>query len=361
LIHKTIRGTFERPAGSGVWWISYRDGAGKRHREKIGRLDDALAASVDRRRQVLEGRYVPPQSRKRSTTFRELAGAAMDHRKLRLRPRSYRTDVSRLDAMLPIIGAAPAEGFSADAIDKVLDGLRHRGLTGSTANRYRSLLSSIFAYGVRTGRVGSNPLRLVKRFREGESRVRYLLRDEEILLRAAVLSNCPEREPELDLALYTGMRRGEQFTLKWKDVDLDRGILTVRGKTGRRHIVINSSARSAIERLAKHRRDPAALFVCPDTQSEVQTDWRRWFEKSCRAAGIEDFHWHDLRHTFASRLVMAGVDIRTVQELLGHKSITMTMRYSHLSPDHRQAAAEKIGGSAAVEVGSEPYKPLWQA
>jgi integrase len=72
----------------------------------------------------------------------------------------------------------------------------------------------------------------------------------------------------------------------------------------------------------------------------------RWFLDAVREAKIEDFKWHDLRHTFASRLVMAGVDIRTVQELMGHKSITMTMRYAHLSPKHRTEALEKLCGSA---------------
>jgi site-specific recombinase XerD len=341
---KRSPGIFQRPPGSGVYWIFYRDGAGLRHREKIGPRDDALAAIVERRRTVLEGKYVSPQLRRRSLTFRQLARDAMQHRKLRLRPRSYETDASRLARLLPSIGAKPAAGLTADAIDKLLDSLRAGGLEGSTANRYRSLLSAIFSYGVRTGRINSNPLELVKRFREGESRVRYLLGVEEQKLREVIRANCPEREAEIDLALHTGMRRGEQFTLRWRDVDLERGILTVRGKTGCRHIVANSSARAALEHLLSRRRD-GGHFVCAETQSESQRDWRRWFERAARAAGIEDFHWHDLRHTFASRLVMAGVDIRTVQELLGHKSITMTMRYSHLNPDHRQVAAEKIAAA----------------
>ena len=71
------------------------------------------------------------------------------------------------------------------------------------------------------------------------------------------------------------------------------------------------------------------------------------FNRACAAAGISDFHWHDLRHTFASHLVMAGVDIRTVQELLGHKTLEMTMRYSHLAPAHKAAAVEKL--AAALE------------
>lgn len=347
------KGIFERPPRSGIWWIYYRDAEGIRHREKIGPRDSALAAVIERRSQISEGKFVSPLLRRRTLTFRDLARDAMEHRKLRLRPRSYETDLSRLKALLRLIGALPVAMLTPGAIDRVLDKLRSQGVAESTANRYRSLLSAILSYGARAGLIPSNPVQLVKRFREGENRVRYLLGVEERKLREAIRANCPERgsdrEAELDLALYTGMRRGEQFTLRWSDVDLERGILTVRGKTGLRHVIANSGARSALERLAS-RRQHGAIFVCPETRSESQRDWRRWFEAALRTAGVENFHWHDLRHTFASRLVMAGVDIRTVQELLGHKSITMTMRYAHLGADHRQAAAEKIGAAPAGAV-----------
>jgi site-specific recombinase XerD len=79
----------------------------------------------------------------------------------------------------------------------------------------------------------------------------------------------------------------------------------------------------------------------------------RWFNDAVREANVKDFKWHDLRHTFASRLVMAGVDIRTVQELMGHKSITMTMRYAHLSPQHRIGALEKLCRSGATKTATE--------
>jgi site-specific recombinase XerD len=343
------RGIFERPKRSGVWWISYVDGTGKRRREKVGRRSAALEMYLQRRREIEEGRYTPPRDAGRSLSFRDLARDAMEDKRLRLAPRSYKTDAGRLQYWLGKIGALEAEKITPEILGKVFGDLSKAGNCGSTLNRYRALISSIFRYGVENDRIRANPVARVKRFRESESRVRYLRDREEEKLRAVIRLKYPEHEPELDLAMYTGMRRGEQFGLKWKDVDLELGILTVRGKTGRREIVANDAAIAALRLLAKvaptedFDRPPVQAFVCPQTKSDEQKDWRRWLEKSLKEAGVLDFHWHDLRHTFASRLVMAGADLISVQKLMGHKSILMTMRYAHLAPGHLRGAAEKIG------------------
>jgi integrase len=199
-------------------------------------------------------------------------------------------------------------------------------------------MSSIYKFAVHAGRVLVNPVSKVKRYKENESRVRWLRPEEENEIRSKFVENSDGWE--FDLALNTGMRRGEQFFLEWKNVDMERGILTVRGKTGQRHVVANSSAVAALRELWKATGE--RQFVSPGNDGKKKRDSRRWLEKAAKDAGVTDFHWHDLRHTFASRLVMNGVDIRTVQELLGHKSIVMTMKYAHLAPDHRQAAVEKM-------------------
>ena len=89
-------------------------------------------------------------------------------------------------------------------------------------------------------------------------------------------------------------------------------------------------------------------------QGEPLCGPRYWFLRALRTAGIEGFHWHDLRHTLASRLVMAGVNLRGVQEALGHKSIAMTVRYSHLAPDYQLEAVEKLVPKPAVAASAEP-------
>jgi site-specific recombinase XerD len=195
--------------------------------------------------------------------------------------------------------------------------------------------------------MSTNPLASVKRYRENASKLRWLNRKEEKAVRKAIRTDAASgaaHEAEFDLALNTGMRRGEQFFLEWRDCDLKRGKLTVKGKTGVRPIEANRNARAALRRL--HKISGAGKYVSPDASDDVKRDARRWLEHAVKDAGIDHFRWHDLRHTFASRLVMAGVDIRTVQELLGHKSITMTMRYAHLAPSHLRAAVEKMNEEA---------------
>jgi integrase len=333
-----MRGVFERPKDSGIWWINYHDADGVRHRERIGKESVAIEAYIQRRGEVKNGRFVPP--RRPRVRFRELADLALADKKLRLTARSWRTDELRLGPLNDAFGELPISNLSPGRIEEFLGALLAKSRSRSTVNRYRSLLSSIFSFGVRAGKIQSNPLTRVRRFREAEPRIRFLDAGEEASVRSAIRARSVECEAEFDLALHTGMRRGEQYGLKWADVNLESLILTVLGKTGRRHVPINSTARAAIEKL--HRASNGSAYVCPDKKRDDQVDWRRWFEDACDTAKVDDFRWHDLRHTFASRLVMAGVDLRSVQELLGHKSIVTTMRYAHLSPDHQRRNVERL-------------------
>lgn len=335
----TVRGIFERPPSSGVWWISYSDAQGKRHREKIGRRAAAIAAAAHRRLEVKEGRFIPPRAGAR-LTFRDLAMAALAEKKNRLRPLSYETDLGRLTQLFPLIGKEPADCLTAARITETLDRLKAEPMSGSTVNRYRSVISSVYSFAIRTGKMTANPVSRVKRCPENPSRLNWLRPEEEKAIREAIDSN--RHEAEFSLVLHTGIRRGENWNLVWRDVDLERGNLTVHGKTGRRHVVANASALEALRQLQKI--SGADEFVCPERNAAKlgARDSRKWFENAVKKAGVKDFTFHDLRHTFASRLVMAGVDIRTVQELLGHKSINVTMKYSHLADDHRKAAVEKM-------------------
>jgi len=121
----------------------------------------------------------------------------------------------------------------------------------------------------------------------------------------------------------------------WDNVDFRNGLLTIpRSKHGGiRHIPMNSLLRSA---LADLRKRATSEYVFPGGIPS------RWFTSACMEVEVGNFTWHSLRHTFASRLVMAGVDLRTVQELVGHRTITTTMRYAHLAPAHQAEAVERL-------------------
>jgi site-specific recombinase XerD len=337
-----VRGIFERPPASGIWWISYFDGAGRWHREKVGRRSVAIEAYVQRKREIREGRYLAPVERRPpKMIFGDLVDRALAHKKTRVSPMSYRNDVWRFDLRFDDLRRLRLCDVTTELIEETLQSIFETNeVSGETMNRYRSMLSSFFNYGVRNGLVKENPVARIPRFRGNEHRVRFLGADEEKALRVAVRVDWPELEAEMDLALHTGIRRGEQFSLNWQNVDLDRGILTVKGKTGRRFVPVNSAARAAIEKL--YAESNGSAFVCARTKNDQQRDWRRWFQEATEKAKIDNFHWHDLRHTFASRLVMAGVDLSSVRELLGHKSILTTMRYAHLAPDHQKANVERL-------------------
>jgi integrase len=216
-------------------------------------------------------------------------------------------------------------------------------LKGATYNRFHSLLSSIFRYAVRQGLTDVNPLAAgsVPRSKESKIRVRFLERDEQRRLLRMIRRDCPKKVLEVELAILTGMRRGEQFNAKWEEWKIHEGVLGVTGKTGPREVQISQAARSCLMRL-RERSPREQVFITPE-RNEGPLDRRLWFEKAVKKVDLRPaFRYHDLRHTYCSRLVAAGVPLLEVQQLAGHKSFSTTLRYAHLSPGHLKRAVEKV-------------------
>lgn len=191
-----------------------------------------------------------------------------------------------------------------------------------------------------------NPARLVRHRPESNARVRYLSPAEERKLRQGIGEKYSEHLPEFDLALNTGLRLSEMYGLTWDNVNLARRVLTVpRCKNGEmRHVPLNQAVVAALKAL-RVRCDGTGPVIRNQAGVPLAGP-RHWFKPALEVAKIEDFTWHCLRHTFASRLVMDGVDLRTVQELLGHNQISMTVGYSHLAPNHQLAAVERLTAQA---------------
>ena len=281
--------------------------------------------------------------------FRDLVGPALEAKRLRGNSEaSLAKDEQRLGRLVRLIGGVPARKITAGIIEHALEALaRGEGdsgpLKGATVNRYHSAVSSILRYAARQGSIGSNPLAAggVPWSKEQKVHVRFLGEDEEPRLLKVIRADCPEKEPEVMLAILTGMRRSEQYSAKWCDWSPEAGILSVVGKTGAREVQVNQAARECLELLRK--RAPAGqIYITPEA-NECDVDRRTWLERAVKKAEMRPaFHWRDLRHTFASRAALAGVPLLTIQQLCGHLSFETTLKYAHLSPDHRGQAVERV-------------------
>ena len=156
---------------------------------------------------------------------------------------------------------------------------------------------------------------------------------------------CDHLQPSIVVSLNTGLRQGELLSLSWSDINLPGQQLAIKGanaKSGKtRHIPLNSDAMAALNQW--RQQSPAAnVLVFPSAKGKKIVEIKTAWAKLIKDATIEKFRWHDMRHDFASRLVMAGVDLNTVRELLGHADLKMTLRYAHLAPEHKATAVEKL-------------------
>lgn len=341
---KSERGLFERPKGSGLWWIHYHDAEGRRHREKVGRRSDAKQLYMKRKAEALAGKKLPERLRQKPVLFNELADDAIEYAKAH--KISWEDDEFRLKKIREVFGTRTADSITPQEIERWFSSQnadRERKWRPATFNRYKALFSLVYRQGINNGKVQANPARKVKTRRENNTRDRYLLPEEETRLRVVIEKNCPQRLPELEIALHTGMRRAEQYEAEWNWVDFANKTLTVpRSKHGeKRRVYLNDAALAALRLLWQFSEGKGRVFARL-YNSEQTKGAREWFEKAISDAGVTNFRWHDLRHTFGSRLVMKGVDIRTVQELMGHKTINVTLRYAHLAPQHQLAAVQRL-------------------
>lgn len=222
----------------------------------------------------------------------------------------------------------------------------------ATVNREVVLLKRMFNLAKQWDFATENPVKGVKLFREDNIVERILGPEEEERLLAEAH---PDLQPILVAALNTGMRLGELLALTWADIDLSQRLLIVRkSKNGRvRRIPINDRLLETFRSLESGFARDAFVFPSP-LSGKRRYSLRTAFQAAQKRAGISSLRFHDLRHTFATRLVAAGVDIVTVKELLGHQDISMTLRYAHASPERSLEAVCRLEYDKNITMGSEP-------
>jgi site-specific recombinase XerD len=361
------RGVSRHPSGG--WAIRFACGAGCTHKERVGPLkSEAIRLYHERRNRALsepgwcpnvERRNARAETRAASfkasqrVSFKQYAGG--DYLPwAKLHHRGYATDVCRVGLMVETFGARMLDELAPADVDRFLDGLL-KTRKPHTVNRYRTTLQAMFSRAKRHGLVSMNPVQGIERHPEPEGAVKYLMADEERALRESLAS---KHRDLFVISLNTGLRWSEQARLTWRCVDFLSGVITVEmSKNGRsRQVPMNSVVRSILVDLSTARQrlgDPRErVFThCPGRPDDffpkaVERARKLLTEAGVSTARLDGFTWHGNRHTFASRLVMAGVDLRAVQVLGGWRTLGMVQRYSHLAPAHLMNAVERLVPSA---------------
>ncbi|MBI3245885.1 MAG: tyrosine-type recombinase/integrase [Deltaproteobacteria bacterium] len=342
---------------NGKWWIDYYDHQGKRRRKRVG-PDKRTATAVlrDIQARIAKGEFLGLVEER--ITFKELAERYLTtHVASSLSPTTRtrhegiihthlipRFGDKRLAAIMP----RDIEEYRAERAARVAP---------ATVNNEFNRLRHMFGMAVRWSYVKANPCKGVKELKEPPGRIRYLTAEEyEQLLRALdpdTLRENPynagrELSPLLNIylrpivlvALHSGLRRSEILSLRRQNIDWqNRRMFVEHTKNGERRVIpMNDTLYETLRRLPA-RLDSEMLF--PDVKLGMVT---AAFRRAVKRAQLPDFHFHDLRHCFASYLTMGGANLRAVQMLLGHKDVRMTIRYSHLSPEHLQGAVKVLDG-----------------
>lgn len=257
---------------------------------------------------------------------------------------------SEIREALRAIGAEPARAWRGlDADGKAIHRVAKPRRTSSTVNRYHALLSGVLQWAIDEERAPAawvNPARGIKRGKENPGVVRFLEDDERRrLLDACKAAAWPKLYGLVLLALTSGARRGELLSLRWRDVDLDKGLAYLRRgtKNGDERTLVLLPA--VLEQLRSYKRGKPDHVVFCSTRDPLRAYAiaQIWIAV-LRAAKVEKFRFHDLRHSFASALAQDGASLVEIADAMGHKTMAMVRRYAHLSAKSRAALVTRVMG-----------------
>ncbi|GAA6153330.1 phage integrase [Pseudoteredinibacter isoporae] len=380
-----------QPSGRMTFYYSYRNEAKKRKRIKIGQLGPGLSLAQARDEairiagEVNQGKDVQGEKQSR----RQAAMDTLEKTLSRFIEQAYepwatsnlksaKSSIDRVKYSFPLLLNIPMIEVTVSQLERWRTDKLNEGLKPSTINRCVNSLRAVLTKAVEWEVIEEHPLRKLKALPLASTpKVRYLSESEERRLLDALLQRddelkearsrgnehrrqrCKELMPELSkyaygdrmtplvlLSLKTGMRRGELFDLEWHSINLEQKIVTVVAETAKskksRHIPLSPTA---IEALRNWQKQAPSLSgrVFPSGSGGRLDNVRKSWASILDLAEITDFRWHDMRHDFASKLVMKGVPLNTVRELCGHADLNTTLRYAHLAPDHKADAIALIG------------------
>ena len=318
-----------------------------RERKTFHRLDLAQEWRTTRKADILRGEIRRTKKKAPPRPFNEFADEYLEKwSKVEKEPASYIRDTHSMKHLKDYFGKKPIVTIKRRDVEQYVAHRKATVAMPGTINRELSCLKNMLRKAVDWEYIETNPAWGVRQQREEVQEFGFLLEGESCRL----INECPPHlQPIVIVALNTGMRRGELLSLQWQDVDFnkgDKGLIAVRKTKNHetRYIPINALVRETLLALPRNITGGKSIsFVFAKSTGEGLKSIRNGFEAAVKRAEIgKHIRFHDLRHTFASHLVMRGVDLRTVAKLMGHRDIRVTMRYAHLAPEHLQAAVDAL-------------------
>ncbi|MDR3231155.1 MAG: tyrosine-type recombinase/integrase [Synergistaceae bacterium] len=369
--------------GKKTYCVDFRRPNGKRATYKIG---DATRYTVAEAREAAQQflssieKGEDPTAQKKKLTLGEFIKNIYERWVLEYR-KSGDSTVHMLESNFKTLADTPLDEITIAQVDQWRSKKKKDGLKTSSINRYITALTAAINWAVKRNLIETNPIAKLEHLAETDTvkKVRYLTKDE----RERLMASLDEREKDIRegreshniwleerergarpqikdgdfadhlkplvlLSLSTGIRRNSLLSLEWGDVNFDDKTIMVRAataKSGEQYYVhMNKTTFDTLSRWrnqSKRTAPGSLIFPSPKTGKKMG-DCRSSWENLMKMAKTENFRWHDMRHDFASQLVMRGVDLNTVRELMGHADLKMTLRYAHLAPNVKMKAVEML-------------------
>ncbi|CAG0955503.1 Tyrosine recombinase XerD [Methanosarcinales archaeon] len=342
-----MKGLFKRP-DSPYWHIDIVH-KGKRYRKSLHTTSKRQAEQFYHKikSESVEGRYLDKLEGEHKT-FEELAEKYINDYAKRHK-RSWDKDAQRTrNHLTPYFGKMMVTDITPKVISQYKAYRYQQGVCSATINRELTIMKHMYSIAVKEWEwCRDNPVKRVSMEKERPPRDRWLSFEEE----AKLLKACPDWLRDVVIfALHTGMRQGEILGLRWKDVNLSQGIATLEmTKNGdRRSVPLNRTAWEMLLRKSRVRYLTSDFVFTSSTGTQIDSgNLRRDFMRVLKGTGIKGFCFHDLRHTFATRLVQRGIDVYKVQKLLGHRDIKTTQRYAHHYPESLRDSVESLDSGSS--------------
>jgi integrase len=343
-----------------VWWMDLiHDGI--RIRRSTGTSDKEQAEGILANLRVELGKVkFFEHPREKQHTFEEMMGRYLKECSAYKSPKSAVRDRGALNHLLPVFGDMVITGITPKLLAGYKTQRRLERAAPATINKELQLVRHAFNLGREWEWCQDNPMQRVSMEKTHNEVDRWLTLDEEDRLMTA---SSPWLREFIVFALNTGMRQGEILNLQWQDVDFTRGTLVVmKSKNGtRRTLPLNTTVYELLATKQASMGVPRGRVFTTPRRNELKVRFlAREFCEARDRAGIPDFRFHDLRHTFATRLVQRGIDLYKVQRLLGHKTTHMTQRYAHHSPESLREGVRILENSSRLAQFSDTIREASQ-